>query len=228
MSIKSVFTISLLALFAIGSANAYKIESRFETKHYGVYQVMLNKGEVYGNGLKQIIAKDLGNRKKFQATAAVYPADSAGMNGTIKEPTIGVITTENYDSSSQITVNIDDKVKTSSYVGIFINFKQLSKIADNRTVNSLVAELGQMPLVLEGVPVQVVSKDYKGNLFYTSSTGALVLDFNVIDSLYYNKKKLESVTDKCTVNLLALPDRHTEDAPFFISAHGAVNDIICE
>ena len=228
MTIKSFITMCVCAFCSIGVANAYKIEARFETQHYGVYQVILGKGEVYGISLKQIIAKDLSSRKKFQATAAVYPFESAGMNGTIKEPTVGVITTENYDGSSSVTVNLNDKAKNSSYVGIYLNFKQLSKIADNRTVNSLASELAQMPLVLEGVPVDVVSKDFRGNLYYTAATGAVILDFNVIDSLYYDKKKLESVTDKCTVNILSLPDRHTNESPLFIAGHGAVNDIICE
>ncbi len=228
MSIKSLITVMFTAIFTITSAHAYTIESRFETKHYGVYQVKLGKGEVYAAGLKQIIAKDLGSRKKFQATAAVYPFGSAGMNGTIKEPVLGIITTENYDGAKTFTVNIEDKIKTSSYVGIFIKFKQLSKISDNRTVNSLTTELAQVPLVLEGVPVSTVSTDYNGKLFYIATAGSLVIDFNVIDSLFYKRKKLEEVTDKCTVNILAIPDRYTEDAPFFIAAHGAVNDIMCE
>lgn len=228
MSIKSFITMAVCSFYTIGMANAYTIEPRFETQHYGVYQVILGKGEVYGISLKQIIAKDLSSKKKFQATAAVYPTGSAAMNGTIKEPTVGIITTENYDGSKSVTVNLNDKAKNSSYVGIYLNFKQLKKIADNRTVNSLAAELAQMPLVLEEVPVDVVSKDFRGNLFYTAATGAVIFDFNVIDSLYYDKKKLESVTDKCKVNVLSLPDRHTNESPLFIAGHGAVNDIMCE
>ncbi|SKA64104.1 hypothetical protein [Succinivibrio dextrinosolvens] len=228
MSIKSFITMCVCAFYTIGSAYAYTMEARFETQHYGVYQVILGKGEVYGVSLKQIIAKDLSQRKKFQSTAVVYPNGSAAMNGTIKEPTVGIITTENYDGSSSVTVNLNDNAKTSSYVGIYLNFKQLSKLADNRTVNSLASELAQMPLVLEGVPVDVVSKDFRGNLFYTAATGAVILDFNVIDSLYYDRKKLESVKPKCKVNILSLPDRSTNEFPLYIAGHGAVNDIICD
>ena len=46
MTIKSFITMCVCAFCSIGVANAYKIEARFETQHYGVYQVILGKGEV--------------------------------------------------------------------------------------------------------------------------------------------------------------------------------------
>ncbi len=217
-----------IASFALGTANAYVIKTKFETKNYAVYEVTLGKGEYYGTALKKIIAKDVASRGKFQTTTAVYPMNSKGMSGNIKEELNGIITTENYSRSADVTVNFNDLAKYSSYVGIYLSFKQFKKIADNRTVNSLAAELAQMPLILEDVPVDISGKDFKGKLYYTTASGALIIDFQVIDSIFYDKKKLESVDSKCKVNILAIADRYTDSTPFFIAAHGAVNDIMCE
>ncbi len=218
------FTVMMTAQNAL----AYNLQAKFETKHYGVYQVILGRSEVYGQNLKKIIAKDVASRGKFQTTTAIYPEGSKGMGSTIKEKVVGIITTENYDRSPQVTVNFNDRAKNSSYVGIYMNFKQLSKIADNRSLSSLASELAQVPLVLEEVPITVVSKDFKGQLIYTASSGAMILDFIVVDSLYYDKKKLSEATDKCKVNLLVMTDRYTDFSPFFMGGHGAVNDLMCE
>ena len=228
MSVKSAKKVGILLLGILSvlftPVHAYNIEAKFETQHYGVYQVTLNNSEIYGQSLKQIIAKDLASRKKFQSTAV----GSKGMQSNIKEKMLGLITVENYDGTSSVTVNFDDRSKYASFIGIYMNFKQLAKIADNRTVNSLTSELAQVPMIIEEVPVTTVSKNYRGDLFYTVATGALVLDFQVIDSIYYDRKKLEAVTDKCKVSILSLADRYTENTPYFIGAHGAVNDITCK
>ena len=209
-------------------ALSYSIQTKFETKNYAVFQVILGRSEVYGPNLKKIIAKDVAGRGKFQTTTAIYPEGSKGMDATIREKLLGIITTENYDRKPQVTVNFNDKVKYSSYVGIYMNFKQLSKISDNRSLSTLASELAQVPLVLEDVPISVVSKDFNGKTIYTASSGAMILDFMVVDSLYYDKKKLEEATDKCRVNLLVITDRYTDFSPFFMGAHGAVNDLICD
>jgi len=209
-------------------ALAYNIKTKFETKHYAVFQVILGRSEVYGTNLKKIIAKDVAGRGKFQTTTAIYPDGSKGLDGTISEKVIGIITTENYDRKPQVTVNFNDRAKNSAYVGIYMNFKQLSKIADNRSLSTLASELAQVPLVLEDVPISVVSSDFSGKTIYTASSGAMILDFMVVDSLYYDKKKLAAATDKCRVNLLVITDRFTDFSPFFMGGHGAVNDLMCD
>jgi len=211
-----------------GNANAYGIKAKFETQHYAVFEVILGRGEVYGQALKQIIAKDIASRAKFQSTAAVFPVGSKGMSGTINEKLLGIISTENYDGKTSVTVNFDDRSKLSSYVGIYMNFNRLAKIADNRTLNTLIPELAKVPLVIEKVQVETVAKDYKGDLFYVASKGSLIIDFKVVDSMYYTRKKLEEVNDKCYVNILAITDRFTRDSPFLLAGHGAVNDIVCD
>ena len=58
---------------------------------------------------------------------------------------------------------------------------------------------------------------------YTTSIAAITLDKEVI----LNEKIILKVKKDCKVNLLAIADRTVNRLPFFISAHGAVNDILC-
>ncbi|MGN0903007.1 MAG: hypothetical protein ACI4M9_06965 [Succinivibrio sp.] len=223
------FLLGTAAFLGICSdASAYLMDAKFKTDNYAVYEVILSKSETYSSELKHIIAKDLVAQKKFQTTAIVFPYNTQGLKGTIKEEALGVITTEQYNKANPATVLFDDKANAATYAGIYLTYSQLSKIADNRTVNSLVTELAKMPLVITDMPVTMVSKDFSGKLFYTISTGSIVLDFQPIDSLYYKKDQLKDVTNKCTISILAIADRTLGFYPYFIAAHGAVNDIKCK
>jgi hypothetical protein len=229
MFLKSIITASsAFILLMANSAFAYTMTPKFETKHYAVYEVILGKGEDYNSDLKNIISKDIATRGKFQATAAVFPFNSDGLKGTIKEPMLGMITSENYNGKTTVNINIDDKAKFATYAGIYIGFNQLSRIADNKGLDALSEELTKMPLVIYDVPVTKISEDYKGQLFYIASNSAVLIDFNVIDSIYYDAKKLRDVSNKCRVNILTMTDRFIETIPFYMAAHGAVNDIVCK
>lgn len=229
MFLKSITTATIaFTLLIANSAFAYNITPKFETKHYAVYEVLLGKNEEYNSVLKNIISKDIATRGKFQTTAAIFPYGSAGLKSTIKEDMLGMITSENYDGKTTVNISIDDKAKFATYAGIYIGFKQLSRIVDNRSLDALSVELTKIPLVIYDVPVTKVSEDYTGQLFFTATNSAVLLDFKVIDSIYYDSTKLRSVTNKCKVNILTMTDRFIETVPFYMSAHGAVNDIICK
>lgn len=210
------------------TANAYTINEKFGTEHFALYEVILGKGEVYDNNLKQIIASDSASRNKFQTSTAVFSFGSQGLSGTIKEPMLGIITTENYSQSPKANFSYDDSAKNATFAGIYLTFEQLSKIADNRNLNSLILELVKMPLLLSNVPVSMVSKNFKGDLYYTIDSKAMVIDFAPIDSIFYKKEKLEELKSNCKINMLMIADRSVSHVPFFISGHGAVNDIYCK
>ncbi|MGN1281121.1 MAG: hypothetical protein ACI4UM_04380 [Succinivibrio sp.] len=224
--ILKVFTFACAAF--VCTANAYTIKEKFGTEHFALYEVILGKGEVYDNNLKQIIASDSASRNKFQTSTAVFEFGSVGLNGTIKEPMLGIITTENYSLGPKATFSYDDNAKNATFAGIYLTFEQLSKIADNRNVNALVLELVKLPLLLSNVPVSMVSKNYRGDLYYTVDSKAVVIDFAPIDSIFYKKDKLENLKANCRINMLLIADRSISHVPFFISAHGAVNDISCK
>lgn len=229
MKIKNLASLAIAScIIAFNSVYAYTLNEKFSTNHYAVYEVILGKDEVYGDELKNIIAKDASSKNKFQTTSVIFPYQSPGLNSTIKESVLGIITTENYDSKKSPKILFDDNAKNATYAGIYLTFKQLAKIADNKTLNTLIEELVQLPLLITDVPVSLVSKNYRDDLYYTAVDRAVLLDFAPIDSLFYTQNKLASLKDnKCKITILAMTDRTVLRVPYFISAHGALNDIKC-
>ena len=209
------------------AANAYTLTEKVATKHFALYEVILGKGEVYDSSLKNIIANDVARKGKYQATAAIFDTGSKGLSGTIADPMLGVITAENYSQNASSNITFDDNAKHATYAGIYLTFKQFSTLADNKNLSQLISELVSFPLVISQVPLEMVSKNYRGELFYTTDSRALIFDFAPIDSVYYTKAQMAKVKKDCKVNLLAIADRTVNRLPFFISAHGAVNDILC-
>lgn len=227
--LRSCFAASLLLGVCLSfTAHAYTLTEKVTTNHFGLYEVILGKGEVYDTSLKNIIASDVSRKGKYQATAAVFDNGSKGLSGTIAEPMLGVITAENYAQNTSSNITFDDNAKHATYAGIYLTFEQFSSIADNKNLSKLISELVSFPLVVSQVPVEMVSKNYRGELFYTTDCRALIFDFAPIDSVYYTRAQMEKVKRNCKVNLLAIPDRTVNRLPFFISAHGAVNDILCK
>lgn len=212
----------------LNSVYAYTTNPKFLTNHYAIFEITLGPDEEYGVPLKNIIAQEAISHSKYQSTSIIFPYQSPGLESTIKESALGVITTENYDKSKNAKVTIDDGAKYATYAGIYITFEQLKRIVDNRSTVGLIAELVQMPLIITDLKVDMVSKNFKGDLFYTSSNNAILLDFQAIDSLYYTSSKMASLKNgKCKVSVLAITDRSVAQIPYYIAAHGAVNDIKC-
>lgn len=221
--------IGITLMFTSLSARSYQLNTKFETKHYGVYEALLEGGETYNESIRTIIAKDVAQKKKFQSTVAVFTQGSKGLNSTIKEPVLGIITTENYDGSDKVNASYNNHANTASAVGIYVTAKQLSKIADNRSLNPLLSELIQMPLLITEMDITLKSRNYQNKVFYTYASRALIVDLEVIDSVYYTKEEYrDKITDKCKVNVLAVADRALDHVPYFIAAHGAVNHIECK
>ncbi|MBQ4245568.1 MAG: hypothetical protein II733_00250, partial [Succinivibrio sp.] len=171
--IRTITLFSLL-LFSL-SSQAYQLNPKFETTHYGVYEVILDSVEKYDDSLRNIIARDLAVKKKFQSTAAVFKAGSKGLSGTINEPVLGIITTENYDGSDKINAAYNNHANNASSAGIYVTAKQLSKIADNRSVNPLLSELIQMPLLITDMDITLKSRNYRNQVFYTHASKALII-----------------------------------------------------
>lgn len=229
---KTLLKICVTATMLLGAnfsstASAYTLTEKIDTQHFALYEVILGNGEEYNSSLKNIIANDVAKKNKYQATAAVFSNGSKGLSGTIGEPMLGVITAENYAQNVSSNITFDDNAKHATYAGIYLTFEQFSSIADNKNLSKLISELVSFPLVISQVPLEMVSKNYRGELFYTTDSRSLVFDFAPIDSVYYTKEQIAKVKKNCRVNILAIADRTVNRIPFFISAHGAVNDILC-
>ena len=110
MKALSVFA-AAMALIYTASSNAYVLTEKFVTEHYGVYEAILGKTEIYNDNLEQIMIKDMTARKKFQTTTIVFNYSSKGLSSTIKEPAVSVITTEQYNNTIPATVNINCLLK---------------------------------------------------------------------------------------------------------------------
>ena len=226
MKALSVFTASL-ALFITASANAYILTEKFVTEHYGVYEAILGKTEVYNDNLEQIIIKDMADRKKFQTTTIVFSNTSNGLSSTIKEPAVSVITTEQYNNTIPPSVSINKNNRYATYSGIFVTQKQLSEMANNRTMQPYLLELAKVPLVLSDLQVQTVSRNFENKLFITNDIEGAVFDIQLIDSIFYTKEKMGEINSNCKINVLFITDRSTDNYPFLFAGHGALNNMKC-
>lgn len=229
-ALKALSVAAITSLFTVSTVHAYALTSMFETKHYGVYEVILEDVENYDGNMKEIISRDIASKKKYQSTAAIFSHNSKGMQGSIKEPMLGIITTERYDTTKKASITFDDNAKNATYAGIYMTYNQLSKMADNKNLSQLVSELVKLPLVLSEVPVSLVSKNFKQEIYYTTQNRSFVIDFEALDSIFYTKDEIYNVRKQkdCKLNLLVIADRTINQIPFFIGSHGAVNDIVCK
>lgn len=226
MKALSVFA-AALALIYTASSNAYVLTEKFVTEHYGVYEAILGKTEIYNDNLEQIMIKDMTARKKFQTTTIVFNYSSKGLSSTIKEPAVSVITTEQYNNTIPATVNISKDNRYATYSGIFVTQKQLSEMANNKTMQPYFLELSKVPLVLSDLEVQSVSRNFENKLFITNDIKGAVFDIQLIDSIFYTKEKMNELKPNCKINVLFITDRATDNYPFMFAGHGALNDMKC-
>lgn len=226
MKTLSFFTAGIALLFAT-SSNAYVLTEKFVTEHYGVYEAILGKTEVYNDNLEQIMVKDMTDRNKFQTTTIVFSNTSKGLSSTIKEPAISIITTEQYNNTVPAKINISRNERYATYSGIFVTQKQLSEMANNRTMQPYLLELSKVPLVLSDLQTQNVSKNFENKIFVTTDIKGAVFDIQLIDSIFYSKEKMSELKGNCKISVLFITDRSTENYPFLFAGHGALNDIKC-
>ncbi len=119
------------------------------------------------------------------------------------------------------------KKSTSSYAGLYVSYDFLVQMVDNRALNSLIPEILKMPLVITDIPVSLFSVDFRNNKMITSKSKAVILDINIMDSVYYKAKEMAKLKDKCKVTVLSFTDRALPDVPLYIASHGALNNMTC-
>ena len=71
-ALKALSVAAITSLFTVSTVHAYALTSMFETKHYGVYEVILEDVEDYDGNMKEIISRDIASKKKYQSTAAIF------------------------------------------------------------------------------------------------------------------------------------------------------------
>lgn len=220
-----------LASIICTSSFAYDFKAKFQTKHFAVNEVILQKGEEADQNFLQILSKkikldDIKNRR-YQSTTVVFNYGSNGLDGNINEKVLATISVFNYERNNpQIVIN--DKVKTATEAGLYMTYQFLVDMVDNRNLSTLIPELTGVPLVITQIPASQKSLDYQNNFYITSRSNALIMDINIIDSMYYTKDKwISNINPKCTVSVLGIVDRLSDGVPLFLGMHGALNNIQC-
>ena len=222
----------IATIFCSVSAHAYQLTTPFSSEHYAINQVILNSGEKFDDQLIQMIVNDEAvnlSDGRFQTTTAVFPQNSRGMSGSINEKLVGIISVTNYGAKSN-TVIVNDKARFATEIGIYFTLKQLTNMVDNRVIGKLLDELDKFPIVITDFEVMKKTIDYKKSLYYSFKNKAVIIDFNTIDSMFYDKKALNGVKKGCKLTIMGMPDRVLSEGepPLFMALHGAVNDVNCD
>lgn len=223
-------TALLSCAFLYTQAHAYTLQTVFKTDHFAVNQVVLDEFEELDGELEYLIIRDVQTKhrieKKYQSTTVVFPFGSDGLTGKINTPVNGILTVANYGSGEDKIV-FNKKKSTSSYAGLYVSYDFLVQMVDNRALNSLIPEILKMPLVITDIPVSLFSVDFRNNKMITSKSKAVILDINIMDSVYYKAKEMAKLKDKCKVTVLSFTDRALPDVPLYIASHGALNNMTC-
>ncbi len=222
----------LLAGLAFSSINAqaYSIKPFFNTSHYSVNEVILDKGEELNQDLQANIVKSmqkLAKDEKYQSVTAVFPAGSIGLKGNVSQKLSALITITNYNHK-QVQINIRTNDVYATDVGIILNKDLILSFVNNRVTSSILDEFKQLPLILTDMEIEQNTKDYRGQRFYTFKERGYVIDAAIIDSLFYDQNARAQVKPGCKVTLMAMVDRLSSDVPLFMATHASVNSIKCD
>lgn len=217
---------------SLSAAHAYQLTTPFSSEHYAINQVILDNGEKFDDQLAQMIINDEAvnlSDGKFQTTTAIFPQQSKGMAGSINEKLLAIISVTNYGSKNN-NVIVNDDARYATEIGIHFTLKQLTNMVDNRVIGKLLNELDKFPIIITDFEVMKKSVDLRKNLFYSFKNKAVIIDFNAIDSMFYDKKAMNSVKKGCKLAIMGMPDRLLSEGepPLFMAMHGAVNDINCD
>lgn len=211
------------------SAHAYSFKTYFETEHYAVNEVILTDKEVLDENLKKRIQKEVKAQTKgtkYQTVTGIFPTGSKGLKGAVNQKLAGLLTITNYGSGDDKVYFYERNLYAAS-IGITVNPDLLMQMVNNRMINPLLDELGQVPVIFADMKLELNSKDFRGTRFYTFKDRGYVVDAAIIDSLFYNEKERAAVKPGCRVTFMAMPDRVTSDFPLHMAVHGAVNSITC-
>ncbi len=220
----------VVATFFSLEAHAYSIKQFFNTTHYSVNEVILEKDEALTDEVQKNIVtsmQKLAQDDKYQSITAVFPTGSTGLKGNVAQKLSALITISQYkQGEANIKVLKDDVYATD--VGITLNKDLLLTLANNRVMAPLLDELKQLPLILADMEVEQNTQDYRGQRFYTFKERGYVIDAAIIDSLFYDENTRAKVKNGCKVTLMAIPDRLSADVPLFMAVHASVNSIKCK
>lgn len=226
----SVKIMCLLPALLFGAASqAYSFKTFFNTDHYAVHEVILNDTEILDNALKDKLIAEVKKHSrgtKYQTVTGIFPQGSKGLGGTVNQKLAGLLTITNYGSTSDKVYFYDRNLYAAS-IGITVNPDLLMQMVNNRVINPLLEELGQLPVIFADMPLELNSKDYRGTRFYTFKDRGYVVDAAIIDSIFYSEKERAAVKPGCRITFMAMPDRVTADFPLHMAVHGAVNAINC-
>ena len=221
------------ALAAGTPAPAYEFHTSFASDHYAVFEVILSEGDMQKEDMSTVLSNDIKGISiqsgKYQTTTAIFPPGSKGLQSpTLQEPLEGVITYVNYsENPDNASIVYNDKVKYTSNVGIYMSSEMLRSISDNMSANKILRELRQVPLVLTGMKVSISAEDYSKTRYLTIKNKAFIIDFKLIDSVYYPKEEFQNIKPNCVVELMGFADRLHYEFPLFMGMHGVLNSYTC-
>ncbi|MCK0525975.1 hypothetical protein [Anaerobiospirillum sp. NML120449] len=233
-AVKSLLTAGTLCLGMLAgsqAAQAYEIKTVFKSEHYAVNQAVLGEGENLDGPTQSAITGEIQTQnrldKLYQSTTVIFPAGSPGYTGKINTPILGVLTIANFNTGKD-RIYFNNKARFSSEGGLYISYKQLMDMLNQKTLNELIGELRKLPVVLTNIPVSSTGFDpTTSSFFITSMNKGMLLDMRIDDSVFYDKKTIRTARKGCTVNVLLFIDRMIDEIPYFISGRAALNNLDC-
>ncbi len=224
---------ALIGLSTFSSyAQAYSLKTVFKTDHFAVNQVILDQGETFDAATKSSITGDVQTKNRVekvsQSSTVIFPEGSTGLTGKIKTPILGVLTIANFDTGKD-RIYLNTKLKYSTDAGIYISYKQLKDMINQKALQEYLPELRKIPVVFTEVPVSAVGVDPTMNgLHIVSTSDAYIMDLRIDDSVFYDKATRATLRKGCTVNVLTFIDRMLSDnIPLYIAGRAALNYMDC-
>lgn len=215
----------------LNDAQAYETSTIFQSEHYAINQVILDKHEEFGGPIQSSITGDIQtfNRLKnlYQSTTVIFPSGSVGFTGKLNTPALGVLTISNYGSGKD-RIYMNRNAKYTTFGGIYISYKQLIEMINHRVLNSLIKEFKKLPIIISDVPVSATGFDpTTSSFFVTSASDAVILDVRIDDSVFYPKEEYQKLHQNCKVDLMFFIDRIVTNIPLFMGGRAAINSIKC-
>lgn len=215
----------------LNNAQAYETSTVFRSEHYAINQVILGNHEEFGGPIQSSITGDIQtfNRLKnlYQSTTVIFPSGSVGFTGKLNTPALGVLTISNYGSGKD-RIYMNRNAKYTTFGGIYVSYKQLIEMINQRMLNPLIKEFTKLPIILSDIPVSATGFDPTTNSFFvTSVSDAVILDARIDDSVFYPKAEYQKLHQNCKVDLMLFTDRIVTNIPLFMSGRAAINGIKC-
>ncbi|MCR5084614.1 MAG: hypothetical protein K6A65_03840 [Succinivibrionaceae bacterium] len=222
---------SAAAALAIASLPAQGYETRVaeETAHYAINEVILQAGEQFDVPLKRRLVQEATRQgaTKFHTTTAVFAPGSQGLKGDrIQEPALAIITMAAYGGEPKVTFM--DKNRHVVDVGIYLPFRTLGEMVDNKILSPLLKELFEMPLILTEIPVSLASTDFRGDRWLVArDRSAVLLDLRITGSANMRVSDIGKIGRGCMVSFRGRADHALTEVPLLANLHGALLSFDC-